>query len=794
MSTTNTPTTKCGWLPSAYGVILALVGLALLLGGLRLVTLGGSWYYLIAGLLTVVSGALLFKRNPNGGLLYLVVVIGTALWALAEVGTSFWGLVPRLAPVLVLGFFAALCTRALSNKQNKVAVPAAAVQAVVVVAGAASVFTPHDTIENTAKLGETPVREVAVVSDANSADNKSLQYGRDADSTRYAPLDQINTSNVNKLQVAWTFRTGSKTGGNYEDQNTPIQIGDSLYVCTPENRVISLDAETGEKRWEWDPKVKEAAFWNRCRGVGYYEVPQEMKSADGKCDARIITTTKDARLWSLDAKTGEVCQNFGDTGKGYSDLSKGLGEYDEHFYMPTSQPFVIGDRVLIGGWVWDGKRTQMPSGVVRAFDLKTGELSWAWDLGNQANNQLPAEGETYTKGTPNWWSSGAYDAKLNLIYLPLGNGTPDFWGAHRSKETEEFSTSVVALNADTGKLAWKYQTLRHDTWDYDIGSPPALVDLPDGKGGETPALVVATKTHQLFMLDRRTGEPVAQVEEIPAAQETMAEDWAAKTQPWSTGMPQLTKMHLQEKDMWGATMFDQLYCRIKFKQLRNEGPFTPLTDKPTLINPGYYGGFNWGGMSVDKKRNLLIVNDMHMPQIGWLMPQEKMAEAQAAAKALGKGAGVQAQAGTPYVAVRGAFNSPLDIPCHAPSWGNLTAIDLTTKQIAWQVPMGTVEDSVLHGVRASLPVPIGMPSLSGPVTTAGDLIFHVGTQDYYIRAYDVKTGKEVWKDRLPVGAQATPMTYLSPKSGRQMVVTVAGGARMTADRGDYIIAYALPKQ
>ena len=792
MSTTNTPTTKCGWLPSAYGVILALIGLALLLGGLRLATLGGSWYYLIAGLLTVISGALLFKRNPNGGLLYLVVVIGTVIWAFAEVGTHFWALVPRLAPVLVLGFFAALCTRVLSNKQNKIAIPAAAVQALVVVAGAASIFTPHNTIENTAKLGETSVREVATVQDANSPENKALHVGRDADSARYAPLDQINANNVNKLEVAWKFRTGSKTGPNYEDQNTPIQVGDSLYICTPENRVMALDAETGEKRWEWNPNVKEAAFWNRCRGVAYYEMPQEMKSADGKCDARIITTTKDAKLWALDAKTGEVCSNFGKDG--FTDLSEGMGEYEEHYYMPTTQPLVMGDRVVVGGWVWDGKRTEMPSGVVRAFDLKTGAIDWAWDLGNQSIDKLPPEGETYTKGTPNWWTSGAFDAKLNLIYLPLGNGTPDFWAGHRSEETDAHSSAIVALNADTGKLVWKFQAIHNDTWDYDVASPATLVDLPDGNGGETPALVIATKTHQLFMLDRRDGKPITQVEERPVSQDMLPGDRVSPTQPFSVGMPQLTKMNLQESDMWGATMFDQLYCRIKFKQLRNEGPFTKLTDKPTLVNPGYYGGFNWGGMSVDKKRNLLIVNDMHMPQIGWLMPQDQTEQAKIEAKKLGRGAGIQAQIGTPYVAVRGAFSSPLGIPCHAPSWGNLTAIDLTTQQIAWQVPMGTVEDSVLSGVRASLPVPLGMPSLSGPVTTAGDLIFHVGTQDYYIRAYDVKTGKEVWKDRLPVGAQATPMTYLSPKSGRQMVVTVAGGARMTDDRGDYIIAYALPKQ
>ncbi|MEG2047442.1 MAG: PQQ-binding-like beta-propeller repeat protein, partial [Comamonas sp.] len=478
MSQADVPNRVPVW-PRVLGVVLALAGLALLMGGIQLVTLGGSWYYLIAGAATVVSGVLLVRGKPLGAMLYLVVVVMTAVWALAEVGASFWGLVPRLAPVLVLGLFAALALRSLRSPVKVIALPAAAVQALVLVAGVASIFTPHNTIENTAKKGVDIVNQLPVVSDANSRDNRWAHYGRDDHSNRFAPFDQLNADNVKGLEVAWTYRTGAQTGGGNEDQNTPIQVGDSVYLCTPQNKVIALNAETGEEKWVFDPKTRENKWWSRCRGVAYYETAAVASNAPAapdapapaKCSARIITTDKDARLWALDAKTGEVCDGFGDTGKGYTDLSVGMGQYQDFYYMPTSQPLVAGDRVVIGGWVWDGKKTEQPSGVVRAYNLKNGALEWAWDLGNPAITKLPPAGETYTKGTPNFWSHGAYDAKLGLIYLPLGNATPDFWGAHRTPEMNKYSTSVVALKADTGREAWHFQALHMDTWDYDNGTP-----------------------------------------------------------------------------------------------------------------------------------------------------------------------------------------------------------------------------------------------------------------------------------------------------------------------------------
>lgn len=784
-------TTSVCW-PRAFGVVLTLVGLALLFGGVQLAVLGGSWYYLIAGLATIISGILLFKRKPSGALLYLVVVVATIIWAIAEAGTSFWGLVPRIAPVLVLGFIAALSLRALDPARNNIALPAAAVQGIVVIIGAVAFFFPHDTITNSGNIGTALVNNVPVVTDPNSPDNRWEYYGRNADSTRFAPFDQINSDNVNKLEVAWTYRTGAETSGADEDQNTPIQVGDSVYLCTPLNKVIALDAETGKEKWSFDPQAGNTKAWNRCRGVAYYEVPDNIKSANGTCNARIITSAKNSKLYALDAKTGEACASFGD--KGVVDLSVGLGPFPDYFYMPTSQPLIAGDNVVIGGWVWDGKKTEEPSGVVRAYDLKTGELAWAWDLGNPSTTKLPPEGQTYTKGTPNYWTSGAYDAKLGLVYLPLGNGTPDFWAGHRSDAINNYASTVVALNAKTGREAWKFQSTHLDTWDYDNGTPPALVDVPDGNGGKTPALVLATKTHQLFLLDRSNGKPIAAVEERSAPTEVQTGDMISDTQPWSVGMPQIARMSLSEKDMWGATMFDQLACRIAFRKLHYDGPYTKVTTEPTLVYPGFYGGMNWGGMAVDHRTNMLIVNDIRIPQIIWLVPQDK-ADEEFAKLPKGKGWSRHVQEGTPYQAFKGGFNSPLGIPCHQPSWGNLTGVDLNTRKIAWQVPLGTIKDTPIIGnTSVGVPVPVGMPTLGGPLATAGNLTFYAGTQDYYLRAFDNKTGKEIWKSRLPVGAQATPMTYLSPESGRQFVVISAGGARMTPDRGDYVVAYALPKK
>ncbi|PHV50694.1 membrane-bound PQQ-dependent dehydrogenase, glucose/quinate/shikimate family [Janthinobacterium sp. BJB301] len=783
---------------TVFGIFLGFSGLALAAGGIELITLGGSWYYLPAGLGLLLAGVLYLRRKPLASSIVAVLVVATLVWAVWEIGFAFWPMVPRLAPFLVIGLVAALLHPWLAGrKHNGQSRGFAALFAVVLVAGFAAMFKPHGVLEATAQPQQDAVKAI------NDGSANWAHYGYGPQGTRFAPYTQIDKANVDQLQVAWTYRSGELAEGASESQNTPLQIGDTIYTCTPTSKVIALDADTGKERWTFDPKPVNTKTWNRCRGVGYYEPAtvtkpfrfDGMQAASapvaGACARRIVQVTMDARLIEIDAQTGKQCEGFGD--KGSVDLTVGLGKVKMNvpYYAYTSAPTVARNLIILGGWVFDGRSTDEPSGVVRAYSADTGELVWAWDLGNPAITKLPPEGQTYTRSTPNMWSTPAFDDALGLVYLPTGNEQPDFWGGKRPPLTEKYASAIVALDMATGRERWTYQTVHHDIWDYDVAAQPALYDVPDGKGGKIPALVQLTKRGQIFMLDRRTGKPIAEVIEKAVPQEHAAGDWVSRTQPYSTGMPALGAETLTERDMWGATFFDQLACRISFRKLNYQGEFTAPSTKETLIYPGYYGGFNWGGAAVDESNGYMFVNDIRMPQVVKLVPRETVDVAKLTS---GHGVGsTYPMDGTPFVIDHKAFNSPLGIPCQSPPWGVFAAIDLKTRTKVWERPAGTVQDAVINGVRARLPVPLGMPTLGGGMSTASGLVFYAGTQDYYLRAMDIATGREVWKARMPVGSQGTPMTYVSPRSGRQYVVVVAGGARQSPDRGDYVIAYALPK-
>lgn len=815
-------------------VFLMLVGgLGLFGGGAYLAYLGGSWYFVLAGLGLIVSGILMAMRRAAGAWLFGLVFVGTIIWAVWEVGFAFWPLVSRLFAPGVLAVLVLLAAPALRAGRGRIAaMPAFGLAALVAVGLAGTVWNafqlrplvaPDQSFDATAAAAEAP--------------REWRHYGNSPAGTRYAPFDEITPDNVADLEVAWTFRTGdvpiNESGTGAEDQNTPIQVGDTIYACTVTNIVYALDADTGEEIWQFDPEAS-SPMWQRCRGVGYYEstgeaaapqpeaadgeTPEETAeaeaadaqaseeatgetpatepettdtaeaAADEQCARRIVLTTIDARLFELDAETGTPCPSFGENG--VVDLKAGMGEVQPGFYFQTSAPTVTSGLIIIGGWVVDNVMTNEPSGVVRAFSAETGELVWAWDLGNPDITTLPPEGETYTRGTPNVWSTPAFDEELGLIYLPTGNATPDFFGGHRTEAAEQYSSSIVALDIETGREEWSFQTVHHDLWDYDVPSQPALFDMPDGEGGTVPALIQTTKRGQIFVLDRRTGEPLTEVVEREVPQGGVEEDWTSPTQPYSVGMPQIGAEPLTEADMWGATPFDQLYCRIAFRQMRYEGDFTPPGLTPSLQWPGYFGGMNWGSSSIHEPSGLLVVNDTRSPQRVQLVPRE-VADA---ADADQSHEGLSSQYGTPYGAAKVTFLSPLGVPCPRPPYGTLTAIDLESKQIVWQIPMGTVEDTGPLGIKMRMPIPVGMPTVGGPFTTASGLAFYAGTLDYNIRAIDLATGEVVWKHRLPVGAQGTPMTYVSPETGRQYVVVSAGGARQSSDRGDYIIAFALPEQ
>ncbi len=619
-------------------------------------------------------------------------------------------------------------------------------------------------------------------------------YGNTVGGTRYSPLDQITPANVAKLQVAWTYRIGPAADSAHSSlQMTPLKVDDMVYICAATNVVDAIDAETGQLRWRFDPHTDLSRGWlHACRGVTYYRVP----GASSECAQRIYATTLDARLWALDAKSGKPCAGFGTDGA--VDLSRGMGDVRGGYYSLTSPPTIIRGKLVLGGAVYDNQKTGEASGVVRAFDAVTGAFAWAWDMGRPGITTEPGPGETYTLGTPNVWSLMSADETLGLVYLPMGNATPDYFGGQRRPFDDQYSSAVVALDAQTGQPRWSFQTTHHDLWDYDVPAQPTLIDLPGTDGSSTPALIQPTKRGQIFLLDRRDGKPLASVEERPVPQGAAAGDYTSATQPFSTGMPSFSSNTLQEKDMWGITPLDQLWCRIKFKQARYEGTMTPPGLQPILNYPGTLGGVDWGGVAIDPVRQLLVVNSNRLANYVRLIPR---AEAdRMGVKPLGEpGAkaitGIRAQGNTPFAVSATPFLSPIDVPCQQPPFGELTVVDLKSRKVVWTRVIGTARDSGPFGIPALLPIPMGTPNTGGSMITKSGLIFIGATQELAFRAIDVATGKTLWERRLPAGGQATPMSYVSPASGRQFVVIAAGGHSILRSKtGDYVVAYALPEQ
>ncbi|MGH8347547.1 MAG: glucose/quinate/shikimate family membrane-bound PQQ-dependent dehydrogenase [Pseudomonas sp.] len=773
------------WLLAGLGVLIALIGLGLVGGGGYLIALGGSWYFLLMGLAMLVSGLMIARRKPLGAWLYGVALILTAIWAVWDAGLEYWPLVSRVLTFAVIGLVVALVyptlVRASGATGGRGAYGLAGILGVGVVATMAYMFVPTHVVKATVEPAVTPV--------APGTEQKDwAHWGNTTAGNRFAALDQINKGNIDKLQVAWTFRTGDipqSTGAGAEDQNTPLQIGDTVYTCTAYGKVFALDADTGAQRWKFDPQGT-APNWQRCRGLGYAETPVSSDNQPAACTKRLFLPTGDARLIAINADTGKPCEEFGNHGT--VDLTTDMGEVKPGYYQQTSTPLVAGDVVIVGGRVADNYSTGEPPGVVRAYDVRSGELVWAWDPGNPNTTKRPPAGETYTRGTPNVWSAMSYDARLGLVYLPTGNATPDFFGGQRTGFDDKWSSSIVAIDVKTGQVRWHFQTTHHDLWDFDLPAQPLLYDVPDDKGGTQPALAQVTKQGEIFLLNRETGVPIARVEERPVPQGKVPGERYSPTQPFSVDMPSIGNKTLTESDMWGATPFDQLMCRIQFKGMRHEGVYTPPGMDRALQFPGSLGGMNWGSVSVDPNTNYMFVNDMRLGLANYMIPRDKIG-----AGASGIEMGVVPQEGTPFGAMRERFLSAVGIPCQKPPFGTMSALDLKTHNLMWQVPVGTVQDTGPLGIRMHLPIPIGMPTLGASLATQSGLLFFAGTQDFYLRAFDTGNGNEIWKSRLPVGSQSGPMTYVSPKTGKQYILLTVGGARQSTDRGDYVIAYALPK-
>jgi quinate dehydrogenase (quinone) len=771
------------------GAVIAAVGLALAGGGLWLLMLGGSPYYIVSGIAYGVSGVLLWRRRPTGAWLAVAVFAATVAWALWEVGFNYWALFPRVLLPAGLAFLALLAAlRFPANKSWRIAAHAAGLLGLLIGFQFAFAFVPHGIVHT---LSSRPF----VSTEQSNEPSNWYSYGRTNAGSRYAPFTQINRDNVQALKPVWTFRSGDSGPG--VEQNTSLQIGGLIYMCSRSDRLMAIDADSGKIRWRYNSGA-EHVDWAHCRGLGYYELPAASGGGTPAplCARRIFNATIDARLIAVDALTGKPCADFGQDG--VVDLKQGMGVVDPGFYFQSSAPVVARGRIIIGGSVPDNLKVQSPSGVIRAFDARTGALAWAWDMGNPSNTGEPPPGGQYTRATPNMWSTPAYDDSLGLVYVPLGNETPDYFGATRNPASERYSSSITALDIETGRARWSVQTVHHDVWDYDVPSQPALVDVPDGHGGTIPAVLQTTKRGQLFLLNRATGDAISRIVEQPVPQKgAVHEEHLAPTQPYSVDMPAIGTERLTERNAWGMTTLDQLWCRISFKQNRYDGEFTPPGIDPSLQFPGPLGGLNWGSVAIDPQNHIAFMNDLRMASSRTLVPRAEFAKWAARYPQLGlhgHGTGLQAQSGTPYGVYVQAWLSPLGVPCNAPPFGTISAIDLVSHKLLWQVPAGTTEDTGPLGLTTHLPMSLGMPTYAGTTATAGGLLFFAGTQDFYLRAYDTQTGAELWKYRLPVGSSATPMTYVSPKTGRQYVVVSVGGAARSPKTGDYVMAFALPQR
>ena len=793
------------------GWIIAAIGLVLSVGGAQLIMLGGSPYYAVVGVLMILSGLLLAMLRPLGGWLYILIFLGTVVWALWEVGLNGWALVPRLvAPlVLLVPVIASFPVLRREGGGRLAAIGLGATAVFVAVFSLVVVQTNRAVIDSPVpKPGSVQMGDPAV--SLVGADWPA--WGGADSAQRYTPLTQITLKNVKSLERAWTFRTGDLPNERWGAETTPLKIGDTLYLCSARNRLFALDAATGKQKWTYDPKVADdqIPYTAACRGVTYYQTP----GADlaQPCATRIIEGTLDGRLVAVDARTGQPCAGFGTNGE--VSIKTGMGDPYPGMVSITSAPVIARGVIVTGHQVLDGQKRWNASGVIQGFDAVTGQLRFAWDMMRPDTNTLPPEGQTYTPGTPNMWTTATADEGLGLVFLPMGNSSADYYSGLRRPAENEYSTSLVALDVTTGKPRWHFQTVRRDVWDYDLGSQATLVDMPIN-GAVVPAVILPSKQGDLYILDRRTGEPLHQVEERRVPQGGVEPSQRSPTQPFSL-FHTLRKPDLTERTMWGMSPIDQMICRIQFRQSAYEGYFTPPTaDRSFIQYPGYNGGSDWGGIAVDPSRGVIVANYNDMPnhnrlvpraeadRLGWFArddPRYIEREKEAAnrggslSKSKAEGAG-DPQTGVPYaINVNAGWRMKFTgLLCKEPPYGGMRTIDLKTGRTLWDRPFGTARKNGPFGIPSMLPLEIGTPNNGGAVVTAGGLIFIAAATDDLIRAIDIETGKTVWSDVLPAGGQANPMVF--EQNGRQYLVIMAGGHHfMETPRGDYVIAYALPQR
>jgi len=778
-------------------IVLALVAIALLYMGSKLVMVGGSAFYALMAVGLLITAILLFRNQRSALALYAVLMWITLAWIIWEVGFDKWQWIPRGDLFGVIGLWLAMpwVVKPLYQGQRRFHALLGGTVALMIVLVIGLCF--YDPLPQAGTISNERVEN-----SEQGAGNDWTAYGGSTDGLRFSSLKQISKENVTNLEVAWTYHTGDLRQDNdateYTFEATPLKVNGMLYLCTAHNEVHALDPETGTAKWKFTPAKNRSYLQQHqtCRGVSYYEdapaAAQQNEAAPAICRKRIFNATTDARLIALDADTGKLCADFGDNG--VVDLHANMGEVRPHALMQTAAPLVAGKLVIVGGSVMDnGFNSGNPSGVIRAYDVQSGRLVWNFDPANPDNTAPIAAGQNYPHDTPVAWGTLSADVKNGVVYVPFGNASPDEVGIQRDENsnTEKFRDALVALDLQTGKFKWRYQSSHHDLWDRDNPSQPSLVDI-DYQGQKQPAVILPTKTGNLFVLNRLTGQPVYPVRQQQVSTEGGVEgEKFAATQPVSS--LNFIPDPISEKSMWGVSPFDQMACRIDFRSLRyDRNPWTPATESGSLIFPGNIGVFNWGSVAIDPQRQLLIASPVRMANKYNLIKRDE----QTATKRM------FTKDDSPYwnenfhgdyaLHIQ-PFISNLGIPCVAPPWGRMVGVDLKTGKTEWLRRIGTTKNSKTSFMASRFPVgfPMGMVAHGGPLLTAGDLVFHGATADNFFRAYDSTTGELLWQTELSAGAQATPATFMG-KDGKQYVVIAAGGhGSLGTTGGDSVVAFRL---